>query len=78
MNLLCISREEKTNLILFMRSKFSFPYVNICFDVPHSVFILKNSSLKWLFPPNFVADTKILYDYNFVVPLTFYVTRVVN
>ena len=27
MSLLCISREEKTKLTLFMRSKFSFPYI---------------------------------------------------
>ena len=39
MSLLCISREEKTKLILFMRSKFNFPYTDIKFDMPKGIFL---------------------------------------
>ena len=54
MNLLCISREKKIKQILSMRGKFSFPYVDIYFDVP----ILKNSDLKyWCVSAFFVAET---------------------
>ena len=54
-----------------MRSKFSFMYVGICFDVTKCKFIVKNSRLKMLvvFLPIFVVYTKITFIYNFVAPL---------
>ena len=70
--LLCISREGKTKKTLLIGSKFSFPYVDILPDVSKNKIILKNSNLQILvvFPPIFVADTKIIYGFNFVAPLT--------
>ena len=54
-----------------MRGKFSFPYVDIWFDVTKCKFIVKTSSFKMLvvFSPIFVADTKITFVYNFVASL---------
>ena len=51
-----------------MRSEFSFPYVDIQFEGPNNEFILKKKQFAMLvlFPPIFVADTKILYGYNAV------------
>ena len=73
MSLLCISREDNTKLVLFMRSKFSFLYAYIQFDVPKCKFILKNSSSKYrLFRRIFASDTKITLGYNFGAPLTHY------
>ena len=73
MSLLCISREDNTKLVLFMRNKFSFLYVYIQFDVPKCKFILKNSSSKYrLFRRILASDTKITLGYNFGAPLTHY------
>ena len=73
MSLLCISREDNTKLVLFMRNKFSFLYVYIQFDVPKCKFILKNSSSKYrLFRRIFASDTKITLGCNFGAPLTHY------
>ena len=57
--------------ILLVRGKFSFLYVDICFDVTKCTFTVKHSSFKMLvvFSPMFVADTKITFVYNFVAPL---------
>ena len=56
-----------------MRGKFKFVYVDIWFDVTEWKFITKNSSFKMLvmFSPIFVADTKIIFVYNFVAPLRY-------
>ena len=61
-------------------SKFSFLYVDIQFDVREWKFSRKKSSLKcWLrFSPISITGTKIIFCYNFVVPLrydTFYLVR---
>ena len=50
-----------------MRSKLSFLYVDIWFDVTKCKFIVKNGSFKMLvvLSPIFVADTKINLVYNF-------------
>ena len=56
-----------------MERKFSLQYVDISPDVPKGKFIFKTKSLEslvFLCPPMFVADTKIIYGYNFVVPLS--------
>ena len=52
------------------RGKFSFLYVDICFDVTKCKFIGKNSSFEMLvvFSSIFVTDTKITFVYNFVAP----------
>ena len=57
-----------------MRGKCSFLCVDIWFDLTKCKFIVKNSSFKMLVVPLpiFVVDTKIIFVYNFVVPLTFY------
>ena len=54
-----------------MGGKFSFLYVDLCFDVTKCKFNVKNSSFEMLvvFSPIFVADTKITFVYNFVAPL---------
>ena len=59
-----------------MGSKFSFPYVGICSDVPKCKFSLKKERFKILvlLPSIFVADTKIIYGYKFVAPLIIYLT----
>ena len=51
-----------------MVSKFSYPYIGICSDVTKCKFSVKNNTLKyWLcFRLFFLADTKIIYGYNFV------------
>ena len=56
-----------------MRSEISFVYVNIWFDVTKCKFIMKNRRLKFLVVawPIFVADTKLIFVYNFVAPLSF-------
>ena len=73
MNLLYISAEEKIKQALFIRRKFSFTYVDISSDVPecNSFFEKYQYRILIVFPPIFVAKTKIMYGYNFVVPLTF-------
>ena len=70
-SLFCISRGKKTKLILLARGKFSFPYVDIWFDLTKCKFIVKNSSFKMLVVLSliFVTDTKITFFYNFVAPL---------
>ena len=54
-----------------MGGKFSFPYVDISFDVTKCKFIVKNGSFEMLvvFSAIFVADTKITFVYNVAVPL---------
>ena len=54
-----------------MRSKLSFLYVDIWFDVTKCKFIVKNGNFKMLvvLSPIFVADTKITFIYDFVAPL---------
>ena len=52
-----------------MASKFSFPSVGTCSDVPKcKCFFWK---IAVVLPPIFVADTKIIYGYNFVSPLKY-------
>ena len=59
MSLPCISQEEKTKEILFMGSKFSFPYVDISTDVAKCKLILKSRSLKcWLYFCLFLWQTQ--------------------
>ena len=55
-----------------MRGKFSFLYIDIWFNVTECKFIMENSSFKMLvvFSFIFVADTKIIFVYNFVAPLS--------
>ena len=49
MSIFYISRERKTKLVLFMRSRFRFLQVYIQFDVPEFIIVQKSSSLKcWL------------------------------
>lgn len=57
-----------------MRRKFSFLYIDIYYDVPKCKFIMQNSTFRMLvvFPVIFVADTKLIYGYNFVTPLDYY------
>ena len=64
----CISREirRQNKYYLWERCKFSFLYVDIWFDVEKCKFIEKNNSYKMLV----VADTKIIFVYNFATPLT--------
>ena len=55
-----------------MGRKRSLPYVDIYSNVPKGKFILKKKKqFRFLvvFPSIFVTDTKIIYGYNFVVPL---------
>ena len=54
-----------------MRGKFSFQSVDFSFDVTKCKFILENSILKMLgmYSPIFVADTKLIFGYNFVALL---------
>ena len=54
-----------------MGTKFSFPHEDINADVPKSNFTLKNSCFRMLvvFPSIFVADTKLIYGYNFAALL---------
>ena len=52
-----------------MGRKLSFPYVDIWSDVPKGKFVMKNNRILVVFPPIFVANTKIIHDYNFVAPL---------
>ena len=61
-----------------MKDKFSFLSVNIWFDVTKCKFIVKCSSFKMLvaFLPIFVADTKITFVYDFVAPLSIYISGV--
>ena len=55
-----------------MGGKFSFLYVDLCFDVTKCKFNVKNSSFEMLvvFSAIFVADTKTTFLYNFVAHLT--------
>ena len=57
--------------ILVLRGKFSFLFVDIWFYVTKYQLIMQNRSFKMLvvFSSIFVADTKITFVYNFVVPL---------
>ena len=59
--LLYNSREEKNKQTLFLRSKFSFSYEDIWFDVGKFKFIFKKKQFKTLvmFWPIFAADTKV-------------------
>ena len=53
-----------------MGRKFSFLYVDIYSNVPKGKYILKNKfRILVVFPTVFVADTKIIYGYNFAAPL---------
>ena len=54
-----------------MGRKLSFPYVNIWSGVPKCQSILKKKQCRMLvvFPPIFVAATKLIYGYNFVDPV---------
>ena len=62
--------KRKQKQILFMKSTFSFLYVDIYFDLQNCIFILKNSRLEyWLFSPIFVVDRKISFGFNFRAPL---------
>ena len=60
MSLLYIFREEKTKLILFIRSEFTFLQVNI-YKIRVQMLVM--------FSPIFVTDTKITFVYNFTAPL---------
>ena len=55
---------------MFVRGKVSFLYVDISLHVGKCKFITKNSSLKCLFVflPIFVANTKIIFAFNFLDP----------
>ena len=56
--------------MLFMRR-----YVDIWFDGTKCKFINKKQlNMMVVFSPIFVADTKIIYGYNFVAPLKFALT----
>ena len=49
-----------------MRSRFSFLYVDIQFDVLiKGIFMLKNVELVFLCTSIFMADTKIAFGFNF-------------
>ena len=66
-----ISRVQKPTQILLVKGKFSFPSVNIWFDVTKCKFIVKYRSFKMYDAPLpiFVADIKITFVYNFAAPL---------
>ena len=72
-SLLCISKEETTKQMQFMRSKFDFLHEDIQFDMPKCDFRLKLQQFETMvvFSPIFVADAKIISRHNFVVPLNF-------
>ena len=68
---LCISREDWNKEILFMRSRFSFSIAGIYFDLISVRLFWKEKKFKMLivFLPSFMADTKIIFGFNFVAPL---------
>ena len=69
---LCISKEDWNKEILFMRSRFSFSIAGIYFDlISVRLFWKEKKQFKMLivFLPSFMADTKIIFGFNFVAPL---------
>ena len=48
-----------------MRSKFSFLYANIQFNVPKRQLEIQQLKIVVLFSPIFLTDTKIIFHYNF-------------
>ena len=70
-NFLLLLQTREDQKTLFMRSRVNFLHVGIQFDGPRREIYLEKQQFKMLvvFSAIFMADTKIIFRYDFVAPL---------